>query len=249
MDQGQGMKQPHGPRKSEKFLFDMHVFDAPEPDDPAPVAEDIPPPPPVFSEDELEAVRAAAFAQGKAEGEALSRASREQQITNALERVARDMKSLFSGEDLREKTYELEAVALCERVFAHAFPLYAKKTGFEEMKAALRDVIARHNGAGHIRIRVAPDMAQGVEEFMNQISAQSADLRFTVQGEDALSANSCRLSWEYGGAVRDSEAMAREITAILQETLAGQGAKGHDSHEIHPDAQPARADENKGDAA
>lgn len=220
-------------RKEEKFLFNVHVFDVPEEDELEIPEEDLPPPPPVFSLEELEAAKAQAYKDGFAAAEAEAKASRAQALANIFDTISRDMKKLFDNEDLREESYEFEAVILAERIFKHVFPLYAEVAGFDELKATMRKIIQEHNGEGRIRVAVHPDMLEGTQSFLVMLSETNPDLRFDVKGDETIGLGGCKLGWEHGGAIRNSEAMALQIRQILQESLAARGAKGHDSEDGH----------------
>lgn len=228
-------------KPDEKFLFNVNVFDA-DVEEEVEVVEDLPPPPPVFSLEELEAAKKKAFAEGRAQAEAESKASRAQHLANLLDVVAREMTMLFASEDLREQSYEFEAVRLSEQIFNHVFPLYAEAIGFEELKAAIRQIIAAHNGSGLIRVTVNPDMAEGTEKFLEQLTEKNPDLRFVVKGDAGLAPGACSLNWDHGGALRDTEAMALQIKEIIKDALAARGATGHDSES--GDHEP----DNKGDS-
>jgi flagellar assembly protein FliH len=230
-------------KRDEKFLFNVNVFDAEVPDDLEAVEENLPPPPPTYSQAELDAAKTKSFEEGKALADAEAKASRAQFLANVLANISKEMTKLFDSEDLREASYEFEAVRLTERVFAHVYPLYAEATGFDELKGALRQIIKAHNGSGHVRVSVHPDMTEGVEGFLAKLSELNPDLRFSVKGEERLGPGACALSWDHGGAVRDTEAMAVEIQRILKEALAARGAKGHDE-----ESNSQSAEDDKGDA-
>lgn len=221
--------------KDEKFLFNVHVFDADIPQEPTAPEDLAPPPPPMFSQEELEAAKKIAFTQGRAQAEAEARASREQQQLTALQTIARDMKILIENEDLREQIYEFEAVRLSEQIFAHMFPLYAQAYGFHELQAAIREIIKAHNGSGLIRVHVHPALAEPMGAFMNELAAVNPDLRCDVKADETLDEGACKIGWAHGGAVRDSSAMAAEIQSIMQaalkDALAARPAKGHDEYD------------------
>ena len=61
--------EPKSLNKANKFLFDLNNFDMPEPEEEVIEEEiDLEPPPPTFSEDDLEAAKAVAHATGRNEG-------------------------------------------------------------------------------------------------------------------------------------------------------------------------------------
>ncbi len=204
-----------------KFFFDLNIFDEKEePDEP---------PPPMFTEAELEAARKKAFAEGHVQGTKEQQDAREQFIVRVLEKISQDTSVLFAAESTREKTYEYESVRLCLATFQKAFPLYIEKFGTEDLKRTLESILQRQEGQKQIVIHVTPDTVDGIQQHVAKLKASGLDLHFSVQGDEALPAGGSRLSWSDGGAVRNPQALAQEIEQALKELLAGAVPKVHDS--------------------
>lgn len=208
--------------KDKKFKFDMHNFDEEVYVDPNQEEE---PPAPTFSEEELAAAKAEAFAQGKQEGITESKASIEQKISQLLENLTTQYRPFYDAENAREKIYEIESVKLCYAVCKKLFPLYEKKHGQEELKAAISQVLTKHQGQNKISITVNPDAQSAIEEHLNTISQ---DVEFEVNADPELDFMSCKLKWKDGGAVRHAKQQADEIFVYLEEALAAQGVSVHD---------------------
>jgi flagellar biosynthesis/type III secretory pathway protein FliH len=211
----------HASQDKQKFFFDLNIFDEKEePDEP---------PPPMFTEAELETVRQKAFAEGQAQAAKEQMESREQHISKVLDKIAQDTSILFAAESTREKTYEYESVRLCLAAFQKAFPLYIEKFGVEDLKRSLESILQRQEGQKQIIIHVAPDDVEGIQQHVARLKARGLDLHFSVQGDPALPVGGSRLSWSDGGAVRNPDILAKEIEYALKELLAGAVPKVHDS--------------------
>ena len=215
----------------QKFFFDHNIFDA-DGNIESELLEEEEPPIPVFSEAELEAAKKAAFQNGHEQAMQEAKASRAQHLAGVLGALAKDMTSLFAQEDARERLYEREVVALVSQIYEKLFPHYAEKAGFGELTAALGNVLGNHSRQSLVLVRIHPDVSDGVEKFLQKLQSQNPELRYTVQGDETLSAYSCSLSWEDGGALHNNEALAEEILGILKDGskdgLAGGAAKRHD---------------------
>ncbi|MCB9982331.1 MAG: hypothetical protein H6861_01480 [Rhodospirillales bacterium] len=215
----------------QKFFFDVNIFDE-YGNIESELIEDEEPPVPVFSEAELEAAKKAAFKNGHEQATVEAKNSRAQNLASVLEALSKDMATLFAQEAARAKLYEHEAVALTRHVFEKLFPYYAKEAGFGELTGALEHVLETHARQSLILMRVAPDMVEGVETFLQRLQSQNPEFRFTVRGDDTLQGHACALSWEDGGALHNNDAMAAEILGILregtQDGLAGENANRHD---------------------
>ncbi len=224
------------PRKTEKFLFNQHIFDEPDIED-----EEIePPPPPTFSEAELETMRKTthekAFADGKQEGIQQETTSREQQIAQTLQKISHDGGLLFAAELERDRLFEKEVLSTTLAIFDKLFPEYTKEQGFKELAGSIKTILRKQEEQSIINIDVHPDMVEGIKEFISKLDLLGqAEKRFEVNAKPELSPQACRIFWKDGGAVRDIDALAEDIRQILKDTLAGTHAKGHyDSDDTPP---------------
>lgn len=196
-----------------------------------------PPPPPTFSEAQLEAARKAAFEQGRQQGIQESLQSREEKLSGLIASIAGDTQKLFIAESERETLYETEAVKLSLAVFENLFPLYTAQHGFDELKTVLTDILHRQEGQAEILIETAPSQKEGVEEHIAKLPPFSGKTMFKVAANESLQEGSCKLSWTQGGALYNSKALAEEIRGILEETLAVGALNRHDKDaEIQSDS-------------
>lgn len=208
----------------EKYFFHMHNFDEEVMDEVVPEE----PPPPTFTEAQMEAAKKQAYAQGHEDALGESKASRSQFIAGLLEKIAMQTQALFGQEDAREKTYEREAVSLSMSVFEKLFPIYHEKHGFTELQDQLLGTLKSQEGLKSIHIRVATSYAEGIGSFMSKLSEKNSDLRFKVTGDESLPEGTVHVAWDDGGAVRDAHALAAQIQDRIQEILAGAQATSHD---------------------
>lgn len=228
----------------EKFFFNMNNFDDDSIEDDG--AQEEPPPPPIFNEAELEAAKKAAFEEGRAQAQQEAQDSRSQAVANALGQISNAAAQLFAAEDQREKLYEREAVALCLSVFQKLFPTFGEIHGFEEMKTQLERILQSHEGKGQISISVHPDYVEGIQAFMGKLAEKNEAFAFQVSGDDTLANGCVRLSWNDGGALRDTHGMAQQIEDALQELLAGGPVKGHDKEDSLDQEEPPSEKEGQG---
>lgn len=212
------------PDHSEKFLFNVHCFD----DDVIEDDKDEVPPPPVFSEEDLLRAQKQAFTEGHAQALEESKASRTHHLAAVMDKIAADMTTLFAQEARREQLYMQDAVRLALRIFQKLFPLYHEKYGFDELKAAIEDVLQDHAGQKEVTIHVHPDLADGVQSFLDKLHEKNPTLRLQVTADESFGLGACRLSWADGGALQDSESKAEQICALVKQALAGANTKVHD---------------------
>lgn len=233
------------PDKIRKYMFDLNVFDENYVEEVEPEI----PPPPTFSEAELEAARAESFAAGKREGLAEAKAARELYVAKVLETISQSLPKLFSAEAAREKTYEREALALASETFSVLFPLLDSRHGLDETRGVIASVLEDVEGRSEILIEVHPDALEGIEAHVESIRGRLGAARVEVRGAEAFGRGDCKVSWKDGGAVRDATALADKIKIIMEERLAGNGGKVHNEASgasalvSFPDKQPDKQED------
>lgn len=201
-----------------KFLFDKHIFDAPEKEE---EQIDLPPPPPVFSEEELAVAKDMAFEQGRQKGDRDQIESREQFVAETLAKIADSFSHLFAAETLRENIFERESLRLSIETLDLLFPLLNEKLGHEEVTRIIRKTLTDHKKTKEIIIRVPPGLKAEIEVLIARIREEEhEEALWRVMEDPALSPGDCTLEWSDGGAVRDSLRAARDIRKNM-ETLLG----------------------------
>lgn len=200
-----------------KFLFDMHIFDAPPKEE---IPEDLPPPPPVFSEEELAVAKDVAFEMGRQQGKKEEQESRDQVVTTLLSRIADQFSHLFAAESMRESVFEKEAVRLSIAALDVLFPTLSSHVGRSDVLDALQKTLTDHKKNKEILIKVPMGMKTDVEALIIRIRATEQDsvLWRIIEMPDMLPGD-CTLEWADGGAVRDSAAAAFAIRKKMEDLL------------------------------
>ncbi len=199
-----------------KYMFDLNNFDEPEIEEPE---IDAPPPPPTFSEEELEQAKKEAFYKGKEEGIKESKESRDEYISKILEEIKIQFEELRKSEQERNAIFEKEAVSLCNTILSHSFSYLESLYGLQETMHIIEKVLSSHLEEGPITIDVCPDEKDDIEEKIKAFS-QIMPEHYIVNPSPNISAGACKISWKNGGAVRNPTKMAEEIQKKLEETLA-----------------------------
>ncbi len=195
--------------KERKFLFDMNVFDAPPKEE---SIEDLPPPPPTFSEDELAAAKDMAFEQGRQQGQKEQVESREQYVATSLEQIARNFSQLFAAETMREIVFEKEALRLTTAALDLLFPILNEKLGREEVHKIIEKVLTSHRKTKEIVVQVPSGMKGEIETLIRRLHDEDQEsVAWRVTENPDMAAGNCILEWSDGGAVRDSVRAAADI--------------------------------------
>jgi flagellar assembly protein FliH len=210
-------KKDNSTAKPQKFFFDVNNFN----DDFEEVVEEVIPPPPTFSEAELDAARAEGFERGKREGLAEAAASREKFVAGIMDAIAKNFATLFQAEHLRAARYEAESVHLARAIFHKLFPALSARHGLDELRAVVARVLENRREEAAVVVEVHPDYVEDVENHIKHVLAGlHVAGQCTVAGNPALGPGDCRMQWDAGGAHRGARTLAAEIEKELDQVLA-----------------------------
>lgn len=210
-------KQPAPSSPQKKFFFDIHNFDEPETED---VVEDLPPPPPMFSEDELARAQETSRSNGHREGYAEAQSSIEKQVLDTLNTIRNNFNILFEEEQRRAQLFEKEAVQLAATIFATAFPDLNARHGMDEIRAVIRDVLETVREMPEIIIEIPPAHVAAIQIHVNTLLQQGGGPRCIVRGNDSLEPGQCKMAWNNGNAARNGPALALQIRDQIARVLA-----------------------------
>ncbi len=231
-------------RPARKFMFDVNDFDekdkVEEPEQPPP------PPPPTFSEAELEHARREALAHGRREATAEAESSRERRVADLLQTISREFSTLFAAEDLRNAQYEAESVRLTLATLQRLFPAMDQKYGLGEIQRVITEVLESQREQTEIKLEIHPDYVETIQEHVRRVLKQAnIGGNCIVTGNQSLGPGDCRLSWQNGGALRESTALAEDIERHMQVILAERPRLRDNRRSESPaESQPAQLPES-----
>ena len=198
-------------RKERKFLFDNNNFDLPETQ---PEPEIYIEPPPMFSLDELGHARDDAYAKGVADGLEKARISREQYLSEQVERIGQELKFLLGAENYRAAVYERETIALVDSIFKALLPYYTSREGTGEIREVISQVLTTIPDMPSILVELPEEDAEAIEGYFTSAGIDLDRIHF--KANPALSRASVRMIWQDGGALRDNDAIAASILETLK---------------------------------
>jgi flagellar assembly protein FliH len=173
-----------------------------------------------FTPEEVEQIRAQAYAEGERSATALA----EQQAASALADVGRQLGSALStlgrvAHDHRAASAEL-ALA-CARCIADAALQQFPAAPAEAALAALADEIKT---APRVTVRASPGAAQRHAHTLSQLATGIGfDGAVTVSADPAMGAGAFSFDWGDGRAAFDPTAAAERVTEALAAALAAEG--------------------------
>ena len=202
-------------------FFDMlfiEDFDAP-----AAVAEPAPEPEviePHFTASDVAAARDDAWSEGRQAGVAEANAGHAALLARSIAQVAATLGGM-RGELLihAERTGDALARALMASMAA-LLPEFCGDQGEAEVRAVLRALLPGLMREPAITVRVHPRLSDAVRAELARLDA-IAGPDVSVVPTDALPPGDVRVDWENGTARRDTEAVWRDVRAIVTQGLAG----------------------------
>jgi len=209
----------------EKFLFDTS-FDteksaAAKAAEAAKKAAEETPLAPTFSEEELEAARQAAYAEGKAAGVAEAEAGQTRRLAEAVEALPPQLAQLAQNLETQADDRRRETLDAALTVVRKLFPNLARAHGLDEIHAVVDACLERLRDEPRLVIRSADGDLDALKERIEQSVQHSGfegKLVFLV--DERLADGDLRVEWADGGAERDQAGLWKEIDAIIARALS-----------------------------
>lgn len=173
------------------------------------------PPPPKFSEADLEQARVEGHAAGKSVGAQEAMQTIEQQISQATNAISTEMNALSEAQIKSNERHGREALEVALSVVRKLFPRLADMNGLAEIEAVVRDCLERLRNEPRIVIRICDSLLDPVEARLGELAVQAGfEGKIVYLSQDGLNPGDVRVEWADGGAERDSEQLWREIDQI-----------------------------------
>lgn len=210
-----------------RFLFDRR-FDpgaerkpmcakapAKETPPPAPPAAAPQPPQPRFTSEDLDQARAEGRKAGRAEAATGAVDAVNRRMADALEAINAGVRKAIAQARQSDAERAREATVLARAMIAKLFPEASRQHGLGEILHVLDTVLPRLSSVPTLTVRVSEHMAQSVRERLAGIlEAPEFGGDVHIVGDPAVADGDCRIVWHGGGAVRDGEALRRQIDAL-----------------------------------
>lgn len=203
-------------------MFDLHNFDPIEVVEEAveEVIEEIEPPPPTFSTEELEASKEMAFENGRQKGLQEAKDLREERTADTLKQMAEVLTSMNAEESYRERQYEQEAVKLGIEIIETLIPTLHDKMGADALQNVLPDILRSQSGQAEILIKLHPDSAVDVDSMLDSLWDDPENApKCKVVADTSIEIGGCDISWSDGGMVRTPSDMVKKLKETLEELL------------------------------
>lgn len=197
-----------------KFLFDTANFEKPQTEAA-----------PLFTEAQVRQAREEGQAQGLAEGLAQARASQEEQIAQALARLADLASALCEGENRREAAQMTAATRLAMQVVHKLMPQFAQKFSLGEVEGVAAAGLEARRDEPRIAITVPTLHLEVLRAKIETLAAQKGFAgQVILLSDDALSLSDCRIEWADGGTERVYERLFSQIESAFTKAISAADA-------------------------
>jgi flagellar assembly protein FliH len=178
-------------------------------------APEPPPPLPTYSQEQLEAACAEARAEGYTRGIADAAVSEAATIAATLARIG---EQLANAAEQAGRVAEENSEAFGKLLFSAmvaGFPLLRTQHGEAELRRMLKRAMPGLVREAHVTFKVHPTMVPVIQAELAAVPLKEQQ-HMTIEPTEAIPPGDARISWPYGGLVRDTVKIHNAITEILQ---------------------------------
>lgn len=174
------------------------------------------PPPPTFSEAELEAARAEGLAAGREAGQQEALQSCEQRTSELFATVTQQLDQLVAERAAAHAEAEKTAATMALAVIRKLFPRLVESQTMPEIEAIITDCLERLRGEPRIVVRVADEVLDLLRERITALTERDGfEGKVVLLSDESLAEDSVRVEWADGGAERESARTWTEIDRII----------------------------------
>ena len=155
------------------------------------------PPPPTFSEEELQSAQAAAWQEGHQAGLADARQQTEAQVLALIDNLSAQVSGMHVHQDLANERIAAEFSGFALEICRRLLPAYIDSHGGEEVRALLSDCMEKIAPASRILISVSPDTLGLLEPQIDALAARSGfEGRVKLVSDPAMGPSDLVAAWD-----------------------------------------------------
>ena len=173
-----------------------------------------------YTEDDLTAARAEGAREGHASGLRDAAAATEQKASEALQAIVAGMDNLsrnYAADRVRNARDTLQIALDMVRVL---FPALHARAAVDEITAFCDEIVSTRATGESYGLHVHPDLEAAVaSRIAEKCRAANLDAEIIVKADPSLLPGDCRLDWPGGGAMRETEALLKQLEEALAQAL------------------------------
>jgi flagellar assembly protein FliH len=215
----------------QKFMFDLD-FGPPQAKRQAPSAgepeaammeepEPDLPPPPTFTEEDLQVVREAAYEEGHRNGMTEANETQQALLAASLERISNALAMLDAAQADANDANQRVAARVAMAVLKKVLPATCEEHAFEEIVRTVQECLPNVLDEPRIIVRVDSSLVDPLRERLEQSAIEHGfEGRVVVQTDARVPMGDCRVEWTDGGAERDQARLIADVEAAVNRALA-----------------------------
>lgn len=181
------------------------------------------PPAPTFSEDELNAARQAAYAEGLDAGRAEARSEIAAAAAAAAQTISVSVQAMVAEQQDSLTRVEDDAVRVAHAVARALAPALVAREPLAEIEGLVSECLTTCYAEPRLVVRVAEDLVDPVKEITDRLQHEQGFAgQIIILGDDRLAGDHCRVEWADGGAERDPAALRAEVDRLVDRHLNSQ---------------------------
>lgn len=175
---------------------------------------------PTFSEDELNAARQAAYAEGLDTGRAEVRAEIAAVAAEAAQQIAASVQGMVAQQEDSLTRVQEDAVRVAHAVARTLAPALVAREPLAEIEGLVNECLATCYAEPRLVVRVAENLVDPVKEITDRLQhEQGFGGQIIILGDERLAGDHCRVEWADGGAERDPAALRAEVDRLVDRYL------------------------------
>jgi len=175
------------------------------------------PPPPSFSEEELETAKKIAFENGRQAGLDEANIAISNQTISNLQIMTAQLAVLHDKQELANETHAAKLAQITGEILSKLLPYYAHTNGAQEIQTFIRDCISPILDDSRVVIHLSTEAKDHLEAQLIQISEEAGfEGRLLIIGDPAMELSDAKVDWDGGGAERNWDDIWVDINEAIK---------------------------------
>lgn len=180
------------------------------------------PPPPTFSEFEMDEARRIAFAEGHDAGVAEAAEVTERRQAEALTALAAGFVQIQAVQKDGIESVRQDATQLALSIVKKMLPAMTQRYGVDEVAGVIHECLMQIDDAQRLTVRAHPDLLEGVRVEAARVAEEAEfEGKIIYTADPKLALGDCRVEWGNGGGDRDQANLWADIENIVARAIEG----------------------------
>ncbi|PPR77904.1 MAG: hypothetical protein CFH06_01049 [Alphaproteobacteria bacterium MarineAlpha3_Bin5] len=177
--------------------------------------------PPSYSEEEFEHAKQQAYEEGKKEGADKEGKEIEHRILSSLVNIENQLGNSIENQEISIREIFDEAISISVAIPRKLFPTIEKTVALPEIERITAHVLELLVEEPKLKITVHEELTSDIEQRLNSLAEKSGfNGKFYVVGDPNIGPSDCKIDWQKGSAVRDTDKLKDKVNSVIETYLA-----------------------------